>query len=144
MFSEFKKFVLRGNVLDLAVGVVIGAAFGKIVNAFVAGIFDPLIALFGETGLRDLSFAIGTRTVNGRIGPNAFMYGAILDAAISFLLVAAAVFFLVVKPANRLTARMRPDEEEATPTHACPHCLSSIPRKATRCAHCTQEVPALD
>jgi large conductance mechanosensitive channel len=140
MLKEFKAFVLRGNVVDLAVGVVIGAAFGSIVNALVGGMLNPLIAVFGDTGLRDLSFTIGTATVDGVAKPNLFRYGMVLDAIINFLLVAAAVFFLVVKPVNHLSARLKAEQPLDEKTRECPECLSSIPTAASRCAFCTAKI----
>lgn len=140
MLREFRAFVLRGNVVDLAVGVVIGAAFSAIVNGVVTGLVHPLIAVFGDTGLRDLSFAIGTRTVvGGQVVPNAFQYGLVLDAMLQFVLIAAAVFFGVVKPINHLMARMKSEPSDPT-TRACAECLGDIPIAATRCRHCAVSV----
>lgn len=139
MLKEFRAFVLRGNVVDLAVGIVIGAAFSAIMNALVTGMIHPLIAIFGDTGLRDLSFAIGTRVVEGQVVPNAFQYGLMLDAIVQFVFIAAAVFFGVVKPINHLMARMRSEPSDPT-TRACPECLGDIPIAATRCRHCAIEV----
>lgn len=138
MLKEFRAFILRGNVVDLAVGVVIGAAFSAIVNGLVTGLLNPLIAVFGDTGLRDLSFAIG-ETAPGV--PNAFRYGLMLDAIVQFVLIAAAVFFGVVKPLNHLMARMKSEPADPT-TRACPECLGDIPVAATRCRHCAVPVPA--
>lgn len=127
--GEFKKFLLRGNVVDLAVGVIIGLAFGAVVTALVEGIFTPLIA--AVVGQPDFS-AIGV-TVNG----SRLEIGRFLNAVVSFLSVAAAVFFLVVKPVNHLTARAH-TEAPAEPTlRKCPECLMDVPRAARRCAHCT-------
>lgn len=127
--GEFKKFLLRGNVVDLAVGVIIGLAFGAVVTALVEGIFTPLIA--AVVGEPDFS-AIGI-TLNG----SRLEIGRFLNAVLSFLSVAAAVFFLVVKPVNHLTARAR-TEAPAEPTlRKCPECLMDVPRAARRCAHCT-------
>lgn len=146
MLKEFRAFVLRGNVVDLAVGVVIGAAFTTIVNSVVSGLLHPMVAIFGDTGLRDLSFSIGTQfeMVNGvrEAVPNKFAYGAVLDALIQFLLIAAAVFFAVVKPLNHLVGRVRSDDATEVTTHQCPECLSEIPKAARRCRFCTAEVVA--
>ena len=139
MLKEFKQFLLRGSVVDLAVGVVIGAAFGTVVTALVADILTPLIAAIAQVpDFSGLAF-----TING----SKFMFGHFISAIISFLLVAAAVFFFVVKPMNVLIARSRlPDrqagkEPPADPTtKKCTECLSEIQIQAKRCAHCTQAV----
>jgi large conductance mechanosensitive channel len=133
MLREFRAFVLRGNMVDLAVAVVIGTAFTAVVNAFVADLITPLIAAVGgEPDFGDLAF-----TING----SRFAYGHFLNALLTFLLVATVVFFLVVKPVNALMAALAPDEPEPeAPTRPCPQCLSQIPRAATRCAFCTGEV----
>ena len=140
MIDEFKKFLLRGNVLDLAVGVVIGAAFGTVVNALVWDLLTPLIAAM----IKVPDFTGLVFTLNG----SNFLIGHFLNAFISFLLVAGAVFFFVVKPVNLLMEKaeklkeMRKEmEEEAIPkTKKCLDCLSDIPVEAKRCAHCTQRV----
>jgi large conductance mechanosensitive channel len=133
VLTEFKEFVLRGNVVDLAVAVVIGAAFGAVVTALVSDLFTPLIsAIFGGHGaFNGLSF-----TVHHSV----FLYGAFLDAIISFVLIAAAIFFLVVKPLNTLTARRQRGVEPEVTTRPCPECLTEIPKLATRCLACTAEV----
>ena len=135
MLKEFKAFVLKGNVVDLAVAVVIGAAFGKVVDALVKDLLTPLIAIPGDADFSSLKF-----TISG----SHFLYGAFINELISFLLIAAAVFFFVVKPMNVLIAR-RNRGETADPdptTRDCPECLSVIPVKAVRCAHCTAKVGA--
>ena len=133
IIKEFRAFILRGNVVDLAVAVVIGAAFTAVVNALVRDIITPVIAaIFGKPDFGDLAF-----TING----SRFAYGDFLNAVITFVLVAGAVFFLVVKPINYLTARMRTEPDVESPTRGCPECLSHIPVAATRCAFCTTEVP---
>lgn len=147
MLKEFRAFVLRGNVVDLAVGVVIGAAFTAIVNSVVGGMLNPLIAIFGDTGLKELSFAVGTRTIHSAGGttsvvPNAFAYGAVLDAVVQFVLIAAVVFFAVVKPLNHLVAKMKPESGSPPAMRPCPECLGDIPIEARRCRHCTVEVAA--
>lgn len=146
MLKEFRAFVLRGNVVDLAVGVVIGAAFTAIVNSLVSGMLHPLIAVFGDTGLRDLAFSIGTRTsvVDGvkTVIPNEFTYGAVLDSIVQFVLIAAVVFFGVIKPLNHLVARVRTDEGTPATTHQCPECLSEIPTAARRCRFCATVIAA--
>jgi large conductance mechanosensitive channel len=130
VIKEFRQFLLRGNVVDLAVAVVIGVAFGAVVTAFVADLITPLIAaIFGKPSFSDL-----TLTING----SRFLYGEFLNAVLSFVLVAAAIFFVVVKPMNALAAR-RARAEDPT-TRDCPECLSEIPLAARRCAYCTVEL----
>lgn len=129
--KEFKAFLLRGNVVDLAVGIVIGAAFGSVVTALVKDFVTPLVAIPGKADFSALQFSI-----NGSI----FRYGDFLNSLISFLCIAAAVFFLVVKPVNHLMARMQKAPQEDDPERPCPHCLSAIPKDATVCAHCTRDV----
>jgi large conductance mechanosensitive channel len=133
MLSGFKQFILRGNVVDLAVGVVIGAAFGTVVTAFTKDLLTPLIAaIVGKPDFSAISF-----TIHGSVFP----VGDFINALISFLLVAAAVYFFVVTPINALVARMRKAPAPADPTtRKCPECLSEIPIDARRCAHCTQPV----
>ena len=133
MLTEFRQFILRGNIVELAVAVVIGVAFGAVVNAFVADIITPIIAAVG--GKPD--FSALTFTING----SHFLYGAFLNEVIAFVMIAAAVFFFVVKPVNALEARRARNEPEAAPTtRACPECRSEIPVDARRCAFCTSEV----
>jgi large conductance mechanosensitive channel len=133
MLKEFRDFVLRGNVVDLAVAVVIGAAFGALVTALVADFITPLIAAIG--GQPDFSGL--TFTINGSV----FRYGHFLNAVISFLIIAAVIFLFVVKPLNALMARMKPEPALDRPTRECPECLSDIPGPARRCAFCSAEVP---
>jgi large conductance mechanosensitive channel len=131
MLKEFKAFLLRGNVVDLAVAVVIGIAFGAVIAALVADIITPLIAaIFGSHDFSALTFTINNST---------FLYGAFINAVVAFVLVAAAIFFVVVKPMNALNARRAPT---AATTRPCPECLSEIPLEARRCAFCTAEVGA--
>jgi large conductance mechanosensitive channel len=133
MLSGFKKFILRGNVVDLAVGVVIGAAFGGVVTAFTKDLLTPLIAaIVGKPDFSSLGFTIGK---------TAFPIGDFINAVVSFLLVAGAVYFFVIVPLNALTARLNPHKEAAPTTKPCPECLSDIPIEARRCAHCTQPIP---
>jgi len=133
LLTDFKKFLLRGNVVDLAVAVVIGTAFTAVVKALVADIFTPLIAaIFGAHNFEGLKF-----TING----STFAYGDLLNNVITFVSIAAVVFFLVVAPINALMARRAkedPDEKE------CPECTSAIPLKAKRCPLCTSPVPVAD
>ena len=133
MLKEFKAFLLRGNVIDLAVAVVIATAFGAVIAAFVADLITPLIAAIG--GNQDFS------TMHFEINGSKFLYGAFINALLSFVFIAAAVFFFVVKPVNAMAAR-RAKEEPAPTTRDCPACLSQIPLAARRCAYCTAEVGA--
>jgi large conductance mechanosensitive channel len=133
MFSGFKQFVLRGNVVDLAVGVVIGAAFGTVVTALVKDLINPLIALL--VGKRD--FTGYSFTIRGTLFP----IGDFFTAVVSFLIVAVAVYYFVVTPINLLIARSRRAAVPPDPTtKKCPECLSEIPIDARRCSHCTQPV----
>ncbi|HEX7298210.1 MAG TPA: large conductance mechanosensitive channel protein MscL [Solirubrobacteraceae bacterium] len=133
ILKDFRAFILRGNLVDLAVAVVIGAAFTAVVTALVRDIITPVIAaIFGEP-----SFATLTFTING----SKFAYGDFLNAVLTFLIVASVVFFLVVRPVNYLMARMRTEPDVETLTRGCPECLSQIPVAATRCAFCTTAVP---
>ncbi|MCU1691394.1 MAG: large conductance mechanosensitive channel protein [Frankiales bacterium] len=128
----FKKFLLRGNVVDLAVAVVIGAAFGRIVTSFVAAFITPLVGLVtGATG--DIA------TKAGSVSGVAFPYGQFIDAVLSFIIIAAIVYFLIVKPVQRLMDRFKTEPEVVAATKECPECLSSIPEAARRCAFCTVE-----
>jgi large conductance mechanosensitive channel len=131
-FGEFKAFVLRGNVVDLAVGVIIGAAFGSVVTALVKDLLTPLIAaVFGKPDFAALAF-----TVNN----SKFLVGEFVNAVIAFVLVAFAVFFFVVKPMNFLVERSRKEPPADPTTKKCPQCLSEIPLEAKRCAFCTQAI----
>ena len=129
--KDFKAFLLRGNLVDLAVAVVIGLAFAAVVTAFVGDLITPLIAAIG--GKHDFSSL--TFTINH----STFKYGDFLNALISFVIIAAVIFFVVVKPVNALLARRQHDEPTTKP---CPHCLSEIPLAATVCAFCTRDVQA--
>src|ERR1043166_3607844 len=135
MFQGFKQFMLRGNVLDLAVAVVMGAAFGAVVTALVKDLITPLIAaIVGKPDFSAIQF-----TING----SKFLIGDFINAVVSFLLIAAAVYFFVIVPVNALTARLRRGERPPDPTtKECPECLSVIPIAARRCAHCTTVVGA--
>jgi large conductance mechanosensitive channel len=135
MLSGFKQFILRGNVVDMAVGVVIGAAFASVVGAFTKDLLTPLIAAIASKP----DFSAITFTVNGSV----FALGDFLNALISFLLVAVAVYFFVITPINALVARMRKAPAPADPTtKKCPECQSEIPIDARRCAHCAQPIAA--
>jgi large conductance mechanosensitive channel len=130
--SGFKKFILRGNVVDLAVAVVIGAAFGAIVTALVKDIITPAISLFG--GLPD--FGSWVITINGA----RFMIGDFLNAVITFLIMAFVVYFFIVLPVQKLMDRFKPEPEHEETQRECPYCLSKIPKNATKCAFCTSEL----
>lgn len=131
MLKDFKAFILRGNVIDLAVGVAIGAAFATVIGSFTENLLTPLLAIPGDkASFSELSF-----TISG----SEFRYGAFLDAVVSFVLVAAVLFFFVVRPINKLMARRAAAEPT---THECPECLSEIPLAAHRCAFCTAELVA--
>lgn len=131
MLKEFKAFLLRGNVVDLAVAVVIGTAFKAVIDALVQDVITPILGIFGGTDFLDW-----TITINDSV----FRIGHLMNTAISFVLVAAAVFFLVVKPINALMARRKTEPDVESTTRDCPQCLSSIPVGARRCAFCTAEV----
>lgn len=129
----FKQFLLRGNVVDLAVGVVIGAAFGTVVNSMVKDLLTPFLAAV----VRKPDFSAFSFSIHG----GKFLYGDFVNSVISFVIIAAAVYFAVVLPMNALMARVQRSDEPAQPsTKKCPECLSEIPIEARRCAHCTQPV----
>jgi large conductance mechanosensitive channel len=132
MFKELRAFLLRGNVVDLAVGVVVGVAFAAVVTALVADLITPLIAAIG--GKRDFS------ALQFTINDSTFRYGDFVNAIISFVVIAAAVFFLVVVPVNKLMERRRTERDVEATTRQCPECLSEIPVGARRCSFCTSEV----
>lgn len=133
MFNEFKKFILRGNVVDLAVGVVIGAAFNSVIQALVKDLITPIIAAFGGTKhFADASFIVHNSVFN---------YGDFINTVISFLAVATAVFFFVVQPINKLTELANRSKGTSEPTtKKCPFCFSEINKKATRCPSCTSKL----
>ena len=141
MLKEFKAFILRGNVVDLAIGVIIGAAFGKIVSSFVGDLLMPPIGLLlGKADFSNLFINLTgqpypTVAAAKAAGAPTLNYGAFLQTIVDFIIVAFAVF-LVIKQINRLV----PPAPPAPTTRPCPLCLSNIPLKATRCAHCTSEV----
>jgi large conductance mechanosensitive channel len=132
MLKEFRDFVLRGNVVDLAIAVVIGAAFGALVSTLVSSFITPLLAAIG--GKPD--FSALAFTING----SRFTYGVFLNALVSFLILAAVIFFVIVRPLNALMYHRRTEAPVAEVTRACPECLSQIPNEARRCAFCTAEV----
>ena len=132
--KDFREFLISGNLVDTAVGIVIGLAFAAVVTALVADLITPLIAaIFGKPDFSSLTF-----TING----SHFLYGAFINAVLSFVAIAAAVFFFVVKPVNSLRERRSAELPLDVPTHPCPECLSDIPVAAHRCAFCTAEVAA--
>jgi large conductance mechanosensitive channel len=139
----FRKFVLRGNVVDLAVGIVIGAAFGAVVNAFVTGVITPIVGLAGSQNFDKLGVCLkGSCPTDPKTGiptGHVLLYGSVLTALLSFLILAAVIYFFVVKPLNRLMERYKTEPEVAQTTKECPECLSSIPIAAVRCAFCTVE-----
>jgi len=132
MLKGFRDFILRGNVVDLAVAVVIGAAFGAIVNSLVTDLINPAIAAIVQKP--DFSYMV--LTIHG----GKIKYGNFLNALIQFLLVASAVYFLVVLPLGKLLERFKPAAAEPPPMKPCPECLSDIPAAAKRCSHCAQPV----
>ncbi len=133
--TEFKDFVVRGDVLDLAIAVVIGAAFGAVVSALVKDLLTPIVAaIFGKPDFSKLAFTINN---------SKFFFGDFIDAVIAFLSVAVAVFFVIVKPINALKERRQQAPEPESDDRPCPDCLSQIPKAARRCAHCTSEVVPL-
>jgi large conductance mechanosensitive channel len=134
LLMEFKTFVLRGNVVDLAVAIVIGVAFAAVVQALVRDLLTPLIAaIFGRPDFSALSF---------RIRGSVFRYGDFINALIAFVTIAAAVFFFVVKPMNIMTSHFSHRETPEPTTRRCPYCLMDIPLKARRCGFCTTELGA--
>jgi large conductance mechanosensitive channel len=137
MFKEFKKFILRGSVVDLAVGIVIGASFTGIVNALVKDMITPFVAIF----YHDKQFANAHFTIGG----SQFMYGDLINNVITFIIIAAVVFFVVVQPINKLSEmafRGRSTDEEGT--KKCPYCLGKIPKEATKCMFCTSPIKEAD
>lgn len=131
ILGDFKTFILRGNVVDLAVGVVIGAAFTAVVSAFTKDLLTPLIGIPGQLNFSDLTFV-----VNG----SKFLVGDFVNTIISFLLTAFVVFFFVVRPVNWLVSRNKQVPAAAPSTKDCPRCISKIHIQATRCPNCTSEL----
>lgn len=130
--SGFKKFLFRGNLIDLAVAFVIGAAFGKVVTALVSDIITPIIAAFGgKPNFAQLYFTINS---------SKFAYGDFINNVITFIFVAAAIYFFVVVPVTKMSSRTSKPGEPATPMRDCPECLSSIPAAASRCMYCTAAI----
>jgi large conductance mechanosensitive channel len=142
MFQEFKKFAMRGNVLDLAVGVIIGAAFGKIVDSFVRDVFTPLLSVVtGKVDFKNLFVALDGKTYENleaarKAGAPLFTYGNFIQAVFDFLII-SFVIFLIVRQVNKLTKSPPPPAN----TKECPECASIIPLKAKKCAHCASPLP---
>ena len=149
MFKEFREFIMRGNVIDLAVGVIIGAAFGGVVNSLVNDVIMPPIGLaLGQVDFKDLFILLKEGTTPGpyatvaaakEAGAVTLNWGAFVNTVINFLIVGFAIF-LLVRAVNRI--HKKPESAPAAPTKECPYCLSSVPLKATRCPHCTSELKA--
>ncbi|HEX8035031.1 MAG TPA: large conductance mechanosensitive channel protein MscL [Ktedonobacterales bacterium] len=135
LLTEFKAFILRGNVVDLAIAFVIGAAFAAIVDALVKDIIMPMLAALGGKPTFDQYYW----TING----SKILVGSFLTAVVSFIIIAAVIFFFVIKPLNYLLAHRKSEVPPDPTTRECPFCLSDIPLQASRCAFCTSEVPAL-
>jgi large conductance mechanosensitive channel len=130
--KDFKEFLLRGNLVDMAVGIVIGVAFAAVVTALVGDLITPLIAAIGgKPDFGNLTFHINGST---------FKYGDFINAMLTFLIIAAVVFFLIVRPVNRLMERYKTEPAVEQATQDCPHCLSAIPIGATKCAFCTADL----
>jgi large conductance mechanosensitive channel len=133
--KDFKQFLLRGNLVDMAVGVVIGLAFAAVVTSLVKDLVTPLIAAIG--GNPDFS------ALKFTINKSAFLYGDFFNAVIAFVVIAAVVFFLVIRPVNALLTRKKTEPPVDETVRPCPFCLSEIPVAASRCGFCTQEVAAM-
>ena len=132
MLKDFRQFLLRGNLVDLAIAVVVGTAFGAVVTALVSDLITPLIAAVGgQPDFGDLDFTIND---------SRFAYGHFLNALVSFVIIAAVVFFLVISPMNALMDLLRSEKPVDEETRPCPACLSQIPMAARRCSFCTEEV----
>jgi large conductance mechanosensitive channel len=129
---EFRQFILRGSLVDLAVAVVIGTAFAAVIAALVADLITPLIAAIG--GKQDFS------SLAFHINGSRFAYGSFINALLSFVIVAAVLFFFVIKPVNALMNRRRTEPDVESTTRECPECLSQVPIGARRCAFCTSEI----
>jgi large conductance mechanosensitive channel len=133
MLKEFKQFIMKGNVVDLAVGVIIGLAFGAVVTGLVKDLVTPLIAAIGgKPDFSSLSFSVNH---------SKFLYGDFINALLGFLIIAAVIFFFVVKPLNALQTRAAKNNTPEDPAEKkCPECLSEIPKNAKRCKYCTSKV----
>lgn len=131
LLDEFKSFITKGNVIDLAVAVVVGVAFNAVVTAFVTDIITPFIGVAGKVNFASLTYTFNNST---------FLVGAFINAIISFVTIAVVIFFLMVKPVSAMNERRKKKENAAPTTKVCPECLSTIPIKARRCAFCTSKV----
>lgn len=151
MLQDFKTFIMRGNVIDMAVGIIIGVAFGLVVNSIVKDIIMPPIGLaLGNVDFSNLFVVLKEGIAPGpypslayaqAAGAVTINYGVFINAIINLLIIAAAVFFLIVRPVAKLQARKKKAEEPAAPTtKECPYCITTIPIKATRCPNCTSEL----
>ncbi len=129
MVREFREFIMRGNVVDLAVAVVLGVAFGAVITSFVTDVLTPLLGLVGIPDFKDAAVTVGSANVR---------YGLFLNALIGFILIALAIFFFVVKPMNALEARRQRGVVETPTTKVCTECATEIPAAARRCPNCTQ------
>ncbi|WP_316637149.1 large conductance mechanosensitive channel protein MscL [uncultured Ruminococcus sp.] len=134
LFGEFKEFIMRGNVMDLAVGVIIGGAFGAIVTSLTEDIISPILGLFGNLDFSQLVAKVGNVEIR---------YGAFLTAVINFLIM-ALIIFLMVKGINKLMTigKKKEEAEEEATTKICPHCCEEVNINATKCPHCTGDIPA--
>ena len=139
----FRTFILRGNVVDLAIGIVIGAAFTSVVNALVGNIITPLIPIPGHS-LAGLTWHPPYAGKDAKGNLIVVDFGALINAVISFLIVAAVLYFFIVRPVAAFMARFNPPVTAAPTTRDCPYCLQAIPLQATRCAFCTSPVPPVD
>ncbi|MBO4848080.1 MAG: large conductance mechanosensitive channel protein MscL [Clostridia bacterium] len=152
MFKEFKKFALKGNVMDMAIGVIIGGAFGAIVTSLVNDVFMPLIGLIFKTTTLNEKYILlkasegfkegMTASEATEVGANILTYGKLIGVIINFILIAVILFF-VVKGINKLKEIGKKEEEPAKPARKCPYCKSEIADDATRCPHCTSELPLI-
>jgi len=132
VLREFREFIMRGNVIDLAVAVVIGVAFGAVITAFVTDVLTPLLGLVGLPDFSNLEIQAGQATIH---------FGMFLNALIAFVLISLAIFLVVVKPMNMLEARRQRGADQTPTTRACTECATEIPRAARRCPNCTQPQP---
>ena len=155
MLKDFKAFIMRGNVVDMAVGIIIGAAFGPIINSLVKDVIMPPVGLaLGKVDFANLFVVLKDGTTPGpyaslsaaqAAGAVSINYGFFINTVINFIIIAAVVFFFIVRPIARMNARQDAKKPAAAPaaptTKECPYCLSSVPIKATRCPNCTSQLP---
>jgi large conductance mechanosensitive channel len=131
LLDEFRTFITKGNVLDLAVAFVMGAAFNALVTALVSDIVSPLIGIPGHANFTSITYAVNGST---------FLVGSFVNSIITFLTIAVAVFFFIIKPVSKMESMMKPKQLAALDTKECPYCLTKIPLKATRCPSCTSHL----